>query len=1783
MKKHCLNMLKSRKVLITILLAVAAVVPLLVGQMLETVVTEDYNDQICIRDIGDFEAVFLEHQFDYLRIVPPSVDFVLVQPYHAPLFFDPAGFPKYFSDNLIGEYTRDGIPEYEVRVYEDPATREIKFLNDANQLLETLAAPVGYNPYSYVSSFYPALYTSSYSDTERDWLQALYDPSRVQGIFRLIPREYAEKYTEAVKKQILRSKPGRIKDEPIVRRSAGSSNELWLAISNMVDGANVEISINVPTGIQTNHLEIYTTEDLLTFWWDIAASNLVAGLGTNVITWTHDASAITNKTVLYYTAGNVDVDSDGDDLADTHERFLHHTDPGDTDTDDDLLTDGEEVNTHLTDPLQEDTDGDYSPDGYEVAHSTDPLSATSFPTVSVSGTISYGGMWMINPIRVIAVPDSNSWISTFNAELIMMNPNYTISSVPGGGQFWIKAYYDDNTNGVAEPCEALGAYTNGWICATGNLTGIDFFITEDWVAPVLQTPSNTAIACGESLEPTNTGEAVATDTGWGVLLLTYTDTVTVVYSNFDRIVMRKWTAEDYCTNSVTQTQTIHQALCDSDADNLPDEWEQQIVDFDLMDGITNFYDVVSTNDFDEDGLTNGEEFELGTDPTALDSDLDWAGDAYEVAEETDPTSATSLPSLKMIINSGDLLTDSTNLSLTFPGIIADSVTVSESAYLSNGTTVAMSDPVLFDLPDQTNKTRLLYAVFTRTADTNESPGLMSGIILDTDPPTVTITNPVSNFTTSRRWINLEGTVTDTVSQVQVLIASNYADGVVGGNYIYTRYHLEEGTNIISVYGTDLAGNVGTQTVTVVQDFTDDTNAPSLTLNLPLDYEISGGVTNWLNTTTYGSNEVLFLNGTTDDETAEIEFLVVCEGQTNGPFSGTVQGTQVWGRVELSPGTNLLTALIDDAAGNVSTGTCAIVRDTNFLFEITDPVAYQVLNVRSTMVHGVASPNFLNATITVNGVVCDITDNGSNIAFETVSEVSLNVERTAISAAAILGGRVYYADPVIYSYSLLHDETEWVHYIDDNWGNHSYNNWYEKWDAANQLHEDYQYYPSHYVVNSASSSPLTWHGVGADIDFNYARSAGVSDLIVWQMLWFSKLDFIISSDDKDAPQTVNVLFTFNGMEYSTNVYSVYSGMGPTNITFRGARGFALNETNVGFVVPLRINTRYTFTETDFTWPMFPSKTNYFDGATYRSKWGTAHTLEFGPVQAEVLPMMLVPNYDRDDDIDYDDRCKAAVGECYYFWINDDDDFGAVGGEDVPGQSEPDWDGAWVDGELDLIDFFAVHLDIKDVLEMLPSTDYDYILKHSEFAFNVVINLGLTSSQADYHLYNKTFCLAHKEDGIEWVDSGGCPLPSAFLSAIENDDKGIILLEGRTATDEPLVLEVRKKSGGAVILRKEMPIHIDGIENMYRHINLRPDSNGHATAIGEPANYPDDLCSSKNLFFLHGFSVSGEEARGWNAEMFKRLFWSGSKARFWGVTWQGDLGLVDGLNYQEDVANCFLVASNLCDEISSVPNKTVMAHSLGNMVVSAAIEDYGLEADSYLMLNAAVALECYDPTKFNTQTVTNYMVHEDWDGYYSNTWCSTWHQLFTNQDDRAKLTWKDRFPSVLDVAYNFRSEGDEAFEIYPGTPGAFSGGLFHLERYAWHKQEIFKGLTGPGTTDWAGWGFSGEYSQAEANAASNEMLMTNAVFRQEPSGMFSSNIATQLQNEILALGIPALSGAAGRLLIEDIDNYDMNDHKPNDWPRSGGEYDDRWLHTDIKNVAYMYVFDVFKQIVSSGGLK
>ena len=110
------------------------------------------------------------------------------------------------------------------------------------------------------------------------------------------------------------------------------------------------------------------------------------------------------------------------------------------------------------------------------------------------------------------------------------------------------------------------------------------------------------------------------------------------------------------------------------------------------------------------------------------------------------------------------------------------------------------------------------------------------------------------------------------------------------------------------------------------------------------------------------------------------------------------------------------------------------------------------------------------------------------------------------------------------------------------------------------------------------------------------------------------------------------------------------------------------------------------------------------------------------------------------------------------------------------------------------------------------------------------------------------------------------------------------------------------------------------------------------------------------------------RGVVSELFKRFWWAGQQERFCAVQWYGDEGS-DG-NYYQHVINAFRTAPALCNYVNNeLSGRSVVAgHSLGNMVVSSAIQDYAMDVDRNFMLNAAVAKEAYDAAAVDHVSVT-----------------------------------------------------------------------------------------------------------------------------------------------------------------------------------------------------------------------
>jgi len=291
----------------------------------------------------------------------------------------------------------------------------------------------------------------------------------------------------------------------------------------------------------------------------------------------------------------------------------------------------------------------------------------------------------------------------------------------------------------------------------------------------------------------------------------------------------------------------------------------------------------------------------------------------------------------------------------------------------------------------------------------------------------------------------------------------------------------------------------------------------------------------------------------------------------------------------------------------------------------------------------------------------------------------------------------------------------------------------------------------------------------------------------------------------------------------------------------------------------------------------------------------------------------------------------------------------------------------------------------------------------------------------------------------------------------------------------------------------------------------------------------------------------------------------------------------------------------------------------------------------MINGAVTREAFDAEQKMTDE-TYKMVEKEWRPYTNaGQWrllAANWHQLFaaTPEDARNKLTWKNRFANVLvklrNDTYNFYSPGDEVVqnptdantnvgrELWRAVTG--QGGFV---RGAWVAQEYVKGGTSVAAValsrTQAGWGFnfappsSGylyEYFSPEgrkfhrmylpneaAADISNTELITKPFFSPfSEASLHSAALGNakasepKVQYDLLASGLPAMSyamapnslnGMAGNINMESK----MTD--PAQWPSENhsGASTGRWLHSDMREVALCFLYQMYEEMINLGNLK
>ena len=188
---------------------------------------------------------------------------------------------------------------------------------------------------------------------------------------------------------------------------------------------------------------------------------------------------------------------------------------------------------------------------------------------------------------------------------------------------------------------------------------------------------------------------------------------------------------------------------------------------------------------------------------------------------------------------------------------------------------------------------------------------------------------------------------------------------------------------------------------------------------------------------------------------------------------------------------------------------------------------------------------------------------------------------------------------------------------------------------------------------------------------------------------------------------------------------------------------------------------------------------------------------------VVPAWLIVDQNRDGGIDLSDLLGNTAKTPYRFWSNDDDDSGSIGIADIPGSNTPDGQKTKVQGVRDLIDYFPVFLDIKQLLKVLPpgTNDITYKLKQADSGVRFIYT-DLEREDAFNYLTDNTTGDGLKDADAHWATAAGYELDAAWLGQVKDADKGVILVAGRNKTDKPLVLSIEKS--GTVIAEVSLNI-------------------------------------------------------------------------------------------------------------------------------------------------------------------------------------------------------------------------------------------------------------------------------------------------------------------------------------------------------------------------------------------
>jgi predicted xylose isomerase-like sugar epimerase len=256
-----------------------------------------------------------------------------------------------------------------------------------------------------------------------------------------------------------------------------------------------------------------------------------------------------------------------------------------------------------------------------------------------------------------------------------------------------------------------------------------------------------------------------------------------------------------------------------------------------------------------------------------------------------------------------------NTTIALGGTASDNLGVAQVSWsnskggngVATGTT-AWTVPAVALQPGQN-----VITVTAKDAAGNVGTDVLTVTLTDAAAPAVSITTPTSGdkHTTTAASIALGGSASDAFGVTEVRWANDRGgSGAATGTTAWSvpALPLQPGVNVITVTASDAAGNTSTDRVSI----TSDAKVPTLTIASPVATSVT-------------KNEMLALSGTAADDLGVTEV----SWSNNRGGNGRATGTTSWSvaNAALQSGVNVITVTASDAAGNRTSATVSVTRDS----------------------------------------------------------------------------------------------------------------------------------------------------------------------------------------------------------------------------------------------------------------------------------------------------------------------------------------------------------------------------------------------------------------------------------------------------------------------------------------------------------------------------------------------------------------------------------------------------------------------------------------------------------------------------------------------------------------------------------------------------------------------------------------------------------------------------------------------------------------------------------------